>query len=641
MQGLISRLRLERFVSSYLILFLDLLVSTLSSAGSALLSGVLVASSGLPPRIYLLWLASALFASGVLFLLFRTYRTVIRHATLREVEKLLLAVAGKECLLGICWGMGLLKDFSESQFGMLLLLDFLLTLSTLILMRVAMVAGYDLVRNSREEHGQRRRVLIYGTSDKSVALVKRLQHSPHYRIVGFLTGGSCGRRRMVAECRVYCFGDAADLRALRDRLAIDSLLFATEGEAQAEQERLIRYGTDCGLRILIAPPIDEVIDGKVMKQSVREIKIEDLLGRPQVEIAQERIAAEFRGRTVLVTGAAGSVGSELCRLLGALPLKKLILFDNAETAMYNLRLELQERFPHLEFTTVIGDIRLERRLDFAFRSYRPEVVFHAAAYKHVSLMEENPCEAVLVNVVGSRNIADKCLEYGTEKMVLISTDKAVNPTSVMGCSKRLAEIYVQALGQAVAKGRIKGRTEFVALRFGNVLGSKGSAIPRFREQIAEGGPVTVTHPDITRYFMAASEASRLILQATAMSSGNRICVFDMGPAVRIADLVRRMIVLAGFEPDREIKIEYTGLRPGEKLCEEALASAENTLPTEHERIRLVRSGEYDCDWIREVIDRLESLSRAVNIPDMVRFMKRSVPEFTSRNPQFRIFDDDY
>lgn len=641
MKGLIARFRMDRYVSSYLILFLDLLFSTLSSAGSALLSGLLVGSSGLPPRIYVVWLAGAAIASGIFFCLFRPYRAVIRHATLREVERLVLAVLGKELLLGIAWGMGVLKDFSELQFGMLLLLDFLLTLSILILMRVAMVAGYDLIRKSRGEEGRRRRVLIYGTADKSVALVKRLQHSPHYRIVGFLTYGSGERNRMLAECRVHRFEQAADLRGLRDSLAIDCLLFATEGEAQAEQERLIRYGTDCGLKILIAPPIDEVVAGKVMKQSVREIKIEDLLGRPQVEISQERIAAEFRGKTVMVTGAAGSIGSELCRQLGALPVKKLVLFDNAETPMDELRLELEERYPNLEFATLIGDIRLERRLDFAFRSYRPEVVFHAAAYKHVSLMEENPCEAVLVNVVGSRNIADKCLEYDVAKMVLVSTDKAVNPTNVMGCSKRLAEIYVQALGQAVEQGRIKGRTEFVTLRFGNVLGSIGSAIPRFREQIAEGGPVTVTHPDITRYFMTASEASRLILEATSMSSGNQIFVFDMGSAVRIADLVRRMIVLAGFEPDKEIKIEYTGLRSGEKLCEDTLAAAENTEPTRHARIRIVHGREYDCDQAREMADRLESLSRAVNVPDMIRFMKRSVPEFISRNSQYGIFDGEY
>ena len=641
MRGLIARFHLDRYVSSYLILFLDLLVSTLCSAASARLSGASPSASGVPLGGYLLWLAGALAASGILFRLLRTYRTIIRHATLREIAKLVLAVLGKEALLGLAWGGGVLKELPWERFGMLLLLDFLMTLSALILMRVAMVAGYDLMRCDSEADGRRRRVLIYGTSDKSVALVKRLRNSPHYRVVGFLTYAARRGTHLLAEHRVHRFEHAADLRGLCDALTVDCLLFATEGEAQAEQERLIRYGTDCGLKILIAPPIDEVTDGRAVRQSVREIEIEDLLGRPPVAISRERIDADFRGKTVLVTGAAGSIGSELCRLLGSLPIKRLVLFDNAETAMHNLRLELEERYPRLEFATVIGDIRLERRLDFAFRSYRPEVVFHAAAYKHVSLMEENPCEAVLVNVVGSRNVADKCLEYDVEKMVLISTDKAVNPTNVMGCSKRLAEIYVQALGQAVAQGRTRGRTEFVTLRFGNVLRSNGSAIPRFRKQIAEGGPVTVTHPDMARCFMTPAEASRLILEATTVSSGSRMLVFDMGPAVRIVDLVRRMIVLAGFEPDREIRIEYTGLRPGEKLCKEVLFAAEDTLPTRHERIRIVRGGEYDCDRAREMTDRLESLSRAVNVPDMVRFLKRSVPEFVSGNSQFQIFDDEY
>ena len=356
------------------------------------------------------------------------------------------------------------------------------------------------------------------------------------------------------------------------------------------------------------------------------------------KISMEEIIANFRGKTILVTGAAGSIGSELCRQLATFGIRELILYDNGETPMHNLRLELEERYPELKFIPVIGDVRIPARLDFAFRTYRPQVVFHAAAYKHVPLMEENPCEAVLVNVAGSRNVADKCIEYDVEKMVMISTDKAVNPTNIMGCTKRLAEIYVQSLGLSIEQGTMKGKTKFVTTRFGNVLGSNGSVIPRFREQIAKGGPVTVTHPEITRFFMTIPEACRLVMEAATMSTGNQIFVFDMGESVKIAHLARRMIELAGFEPDKDIKIEYTGLRPGEKLYEEVLSNKENTEPTLHDRIRIAKVREYDYREACEVAEELEALSRKVEIPDMVRLMKKTVPEFKSKNSRFEIYD---
>ena len=463
-------------------------------------------------------------------------------------------------------------------------------------------------------------------------------HSPHYRVVGFLTYGKSLRKHTIAECPVYYFENQHSVEYLRDRVDVDAILFATNDDAQQEQERLIRYCTEQGVKILIAPPIDEVIDGKIMKQSIREIKIEDLLGRPEIRISMDEIIANFRGRTILVTGAAGSIGSELCRQLATFGVKELILFDNGETPMHNLRLELEERYPALKFIPVIGDVRIPARLDFVFRTYHPQVVFHAAAYKHVPLMEENPCEAVLVNVAGTRNVADKCIEYDIEKMVMISTDKAVNPTNVMGCTKRLAEIYVQSLGLSIEQGRTPGKTRFVTTRFGNVLGSNGSVIPRFRDQISKGGPVTVTHPDITRFFMTIPEACRLVMEAATMSTGNQIFVFDMGESVKIAHLARRMISLAGFEPEKDIRIEYTGLRPGEKLYEEVLSNKENTLPTTHDRIRIAKVREYDYGEACGVAEELETLSRKVEIPDMIRLMKRTVPEFKSKNSRFEVYD---
>ena len=638
MYRLIEKLHLERYLNSRLILAIDLVVSGVASLCALVLVRLLLPPLSNISKFALLWIGCAVVYSFITFFLLKTYRSVIRHSTLREIAKFVVAVIGKELLLGLT----ILLYPPTPLFGMhmlaLLLFDLLLTLCGLILIRVAMIIVYDLVKNNLKSRKQHQLVLVYGLSEKSVSLVTRLQSSPHYKVVGFLTFGRRMKNHTIAECPVYYFENEYSIRYLRQRYDIDAVLFPTNEEAQTEQERLIRYCVGSNLKILIAPPIDEVIDGKIMRQSIREIKIEDLLGRPEIKISLDEIRANFREKTVMVTGAAGSIGSELCRQLASFGIKKLILFDNAETPMHNLRLELEERFPKLEFVPEIGDIRLPNRLDFAFRTFHPQVVFHAAAYKHVPLMEENPCEAVLVNVIGTRNVALKCLEYNVEKMVMISTDKAVNPTNIMGCTKRLAEIYVQSLGLAIEQGTIEGATKFVTTRFGNVLGSNGSVIPRFREQIAKGGPVTVTHPDITRFFMTIPEACQLVMEAATISTGNQICVFDMGKSVKIADLAKRMIELAGYEPGEEIKIEYTGLRPGEKLYEEVLSNTENTIPTTHDRIRIAKVREYDYAEACAATGQLEQFARMVNVPDTVCLMKKIVPEFKSKNSEFERFD---
>ena len=416
-----------------------------------------------------------------------------------------------------------------------------------------MILLYDAIILSHIRRTNRIRTLVYGVESKEVALVMRLQNSPHYDMCGFITYGRRLKYYEIAERPVYYFETEENIEYVLDKFGIEAILFGNYTNAKAESDRLIKYCVTHGVKVLIAPPIDEIVDGKLAHQGgIRDIKIEDLLGREEIKISLGEIMDNFRDKTVLVTGAAGSIGSELCRQLATFGIRQLILFDNAETPMHEIRLEMEDRFPDLKFVPVIGDVRIPKRLDFVFRTYRPQVVFHAAAYKHVPLMEENPCEAVLVNVVGSRNVADRCICYGVEKMVMISTDKAVNPTNVMGCTKRLAEIYVQSLGQAIVSGRIEGRTQFITTRFGNVLGSNGSVIPRFREQIEHGGPVTVTHPEIRRYFMTIPEACRLVMEAATIGRGNTIFVFDMGECVKIAELARRMIALAGRSghPDR-------------------------------------------------------------------------------------------
>ena len=629
----------SRYFSSWLILGIDALLSVFATFIAYLLVRSLFPNPVFTVEYGACLLAGSCLLSVISFVLFRTFRSIIRHSTLREIWKLGAAVLLKDALMfGYVLMLPQSPAPSMAAVAMGFLLDVLVTLFLLLGLRLGMIVIYDLLKLKSVRRNSCQRVLVYGTGDKAVALVTRLQNSPHYRVIGFLTYGKLLKNHTIADCPVYYFEDAGSVEYLRDRFDIDAVLFATNDDAQEEQERLINYCAEKGVKVLISPPIDEVIDGKIMKQSIREIKIEDLLGRPEIRISMEEIIANFRGKTILVTGAAGSIGSELCRQLATFGIRELILYDNGETPMHNLRLELEERYPELKFIPVIGDVRIPARLDFAFRTYRPQVVFHAAAYKHVPLMEENPCEAVLVNVAGSRNVADKCIEYDVEKMVMISTDKAVNPTNIMGCTKRLAEIYVQSLGLSIEQGTMKGKTKFVTTRFGNVLGSNGSVIPRFREQIAKGGPVTVTHPDITRFFMTIPEACRLVMEAATMSTGNQIFVFDMGESVKIAHLARRMIELAGFEPDKDIKIEYTGLRPGEKLYEEVLSNKENTEPTLHDRIRIAKVREYDYREACEVAEELEALSRKVEIPNMVRLMKRTVPEFKSKNSRFEIYD---
>ena len=339
-----------------------------------------------------------------------------------------------------------------------------------------------------------------------------------------------------------------------------------------------------------------------------------MLGREEISINLGEIGLLLKDKTILVTGAAGSIGSEICRQLAHFPIKKLICLDAAETPMHDLRLELEEKYKELDFVPIIGDVRNPDRVDYVFRNWHPQVVFHAAAYTHVPV------------------------SYGVEKFVMISTDKAVNPTNIMGCSKRLAEIYVQSLSVAISKGALAGNTKFITTRFGNVLGSNGSVIPRVRDQIAKGGPVTVTHPDIIRYFMTIPEACRLVLEAGTMGKGGEIFIFDMGEPVKIADLAKRMIELSGLQVDKDIEIKYTGLRPGEKLYEELLSNKENTKETPHEKIRVAAVREYAYKDVVEHIDLLAELSLHVHILPMVREMKSFVPEFKSQNSQFTRLD---
>lgn len=625
---------LNSYISTRLVFVLDLIMSF----GASLLTLYLVNNITVRNLFELkplgIWLASSFLFSFIFIWAFRTYRIIIRHMTIKELSRFVLVAVSKVLMMGFVFA---LLDSTSKVLNLMMISDFFFTFAAFFLLRVAMLLAYDLVKVSMTQRHRFQNVLIYGVGDRSVSLISRLQNSENYRIVGFVQHGNYDVNHVISEVKVYYVSSEEQFADVVLETEAVALLFADEEDARHEKDRLIRYAMDCKIKTLLVPPIDEIKEGKIA-YAVRKVEIEDLLMRQEIEISMNEIIANFEGKTIMVTGAAGSIGSELCRQLAGFGVRKLILFDNAETPMHNLRLELEEKFPELDFVPVIGDVRLLARLDYVFRTWHPQIVFHAAAYKHVPLMEDNPCEAVMVNVTGSRNVADKCIEYDVEKMVMVSTDKAVNPTNIMGCTKRLAEIYVQSLGLAIEQGKVKARTKFVTTRFGNVLGSNGSVIPRFREQIAKGGPVTVTHPDITRFFMTIPEACRLVMEAATMSSGNEIFVFDMGESVKIDELARRMIRLAGYTPDKDIMVEYTGLRPGEKLYEEVLSNQENTVPTDHSRIRIAKVREYGYESSLEVLENLEKLAQEFDVPALVTLMKITVPEFVSKNSPFEEFD---
>jgi FlaA1/EpsC-like NDP-sugar epimerase len=628
----------SRYFRAGLVVVMDITTSLLASICTLMLLGLILPHFYLSVQLFFEWILFALIATTVMQLVAKPYRAIIRYSTLRELYPTCIAAFGKAVILIVF--LRLLNPMSQS-FAMhcgVVLVDLAITIFFAIFSRILMVIMYNVVVRTVATQSESERVLVYGLGNESVGMVTRLQNSPHYTICGFISYDRNLQGHKIGGLPVYDFSDLDSVAKIMTDSCANGVLFANSNDAREERERLMNYCNELGNKTYIAPAIDIVQDGKILDKAIRKIRIEDLLGRPEIQLSMDEIIANFNDKTILVTGAAGSIGSELCRQLATFGIKELVMFDNAETPLHNVRVEFENEFPHLKFYPVIGDVRQLQRLDFVFRKYHPQIVFHAAAYKHVPLMEENPCEAVLVNVVGSRQVADKCLEYGVEKMVMISTDKAVNPTNIMGCTKRLAEIYVQSLGLAIENGTVQGKTKFVTTRFGNVLGSNGSVIPHFNAQIAAGGPITVTHPDIVRYFMSIPEACRLVMEAATISTGNQICVFDMGKPMKIVHLAEQMIRLAGLKVGEDIEIKFTGLRPGEKLYEEVLATKENTVPTKHKSIFIAKVRSYDYSCAAKVADELAVLSRAVDIPTMVKLMKQTVPEFKSKNSPYEVYD---
>ena len=633
---LLLRLTKEKYLNRWIIFLIDLFLSVFSTVTSLALVSYILDWNYTDQIILTVFLAS-LFCSPASFLVCQTYKGIIRHSAFTETGRIAMSSSLKVATIlpVLLFTTGLLS-FRGFLLGSVV--DFFLTFFILTIFRAFLITLYTFMVSSIASN-RKDKLFIFGHEDSSPALLNDsfLRENSSYQVEGFLRFGQRVSMR-IGLYKVYFITDQEEFSRWVNRYNIKAILFTDYKAVKEESERLVRFCEKEKVRMLLLPSLDELKGGKLKMRALPEVRIEDLLGREEIRINMEEIAGSLKGKVVLVTGAAGSIGSELCRQLCHFGLKQLVLFDSAETPMHNIRLELEEKFPDVEFTPVMGDIRMIHRVESIYQRFRPHIVFHAAAYKHVPLMEENPCEAVHTNVYGTRNVADMAVKYDVDKFIMVSTDKAVNPTNVMGASKRLAEMYVQSLSIAISKGRQSGKTRFITTRFGNVLGSNGSVIPRFREQLAKGGPLTVTHPDIIRYFMTIPEAGRLVLEAAFMGKGNEIFVFDMGTPVKIADLARRMIELAGLIPGEDIEIKYTGLRPGEKLYEELLATKENTLPTENEKIYRAQVREYDYEDICTLMSPLIDLAIKVDKMGTVRMMKGIVPEFKSKNSVYEVLD---
>ena len=495
---------------------------------------------------------------------------------------------------------------------------------------LVLCAGETVIKERRNEN-KRIRVAVLGAGRLGAVLADELlsNDSAAYVPVCFIDQDPNKAGREIMGLPILAEGEDT-LDDLKE-MGVQEIVFAITNIVNTNKEMLFNFYRKAGYKVKVYDfSVADV--AKRGKRMLREFDIDELLFRQPIVVNNEFVADYYKGKVILVTGGGGSIGSELCRQLAKMQPKQIVALDIYENGVYDLQQELRLRYgDELDFKAEIANICCERSMRRIMEEYHPQIVVHAAAHKHVPLMEKNCIEAVENNVFGTLNVIKLCEEYGAQRFMMVSTDKAVNPTNVMGATKRICEMIVQTYNK-------HSETEFVAVRFGNVLGSNGSVIPRFREQIAKGGPVTVTHPDITRFFMTIPEACQLVMEAATISTGNQICVFDMGKSVKIADLAKRMIELAGYEPGEEIKIEYTGLRPGEKLYEEVLSNTENTIPTTHDRIRIAKVREYDYAEACAATGQLEQFARMVNVPDTVCLMKKIVPEFKSKNSEFERFD---
>ena len=565
------------------------------------------------------------------FRLLHTYLGVIRYSSFVDLQRVGFAMT-IGCTLTILVQLFLPKGEWLVKICIRdLLLGALLATSVMWFVRVMVKYMFD-VTNWR----QAKPVFIYGVKAGGIGLAKNIrnQESSKYMVAGFVADEQDGKERYMLGVKVYP-EDEHLVEEMKKRGVKTLVVSPMKSEDLRNNQDMVGRLLDAGIKIMVVPRAQEW-DGHsdLNAMSLKEVAIEDLLPRDKIEIDLKAVRDLLQGKKILITGAAGSIGSEMVRQVAKFGPKDLLLIDQAETPLHDIRLMMAQEWPNIQAYTIVADICMQQRMEELFKAHRPDYVFHAAAYKHVPMMEDNPGESIRNNVWGTRVIADLAVKYGTKKFVMLSTDKAVNPTNVMGCSKRICEIYVQSLDKAIKDGRIEGKTQFVTTRFGNVLGSNGSVIPLFKKQIRQGGPITVTHKDIIRYFMLIPEACKLVLEAGTMGNGGEIYVFDMGNPVKIEDLAQRMIQLSDA---KNIEIKFTGLRDGEKLYEEVLNEEETTKPTYHPKIKIANVREYDYEDVLQQIDELVAASYEEDM-QIVKLMKAMVPEFKSQHSKYEQLD---
>ena len=622
------------------VLLIDLLLARIAYVISYMISYNL-AGLHAKPGILPIWQQASIVMvlQAVMFWVFHTYSGILRFSTFVDATKVVLSVL----VAGIA--PALINSIIRYTTGQYLMLNSILftyifvAIVLLVCWRVAIKLSFEYM--SHHSPGIRP-VMIYGTKSAGLAIAKMLNSSmdSQYRPVGFITDADDNVKHELLGLKVYVKNEHL-IRILKAKEVQDIIVSPLKMKHINPAKDLAIF-LDNGIRILTTPYFsdfhEEESDEMTKKiGSIEAIKVEDLLERPEIHINTDNVSQVISDKVVMVTGAAGSIGSEIVRQVSKFEPRLVVLAEIAESPLHDLSLDLNKLFPKIHYARVITDVRNREMLREVFEEYHPQVIFHAAAYKHVPLMEEYPTQAILANVLGTKNVADLAVEYKAERFVMVSTDKAVNPTNVMGASKRIAEIYVQSLFRKLS-AQDPNVTKFITTRFGNVLGSNGSVVPFFKKQIAAGGPVTVTHPDIIRYFMTIPEASCLVLEASTLGKGGEIFCFDMGAPVKISDLAKNMIRLAGFQPGKDIEIVYTGLRPGEKLYEELLNQKELTMPTANEKIMVANVRENDYDTMSKLIDELiRSAQKGLTFPS-VKMMKQIVPEFQSRNSIYEQLD---
>ena len=630
-KSFIKRIFSSRILPSWTILLFDIVVVLVSMLLAYAIRFSIDAVLDLGQEFRVTTLILLLF-NLLYFRIFRTYSNILRYSSFVDIMHLFVALTlGYGVTIVISWLWPLMADSAFAPTSVLMI-SYIISFMILAISRMIIKMLNDYFNHS--EGTKLKNTYIYGTQ-AGIDIAKSLRTEPdnRFRIVGFMADNPDVIGKVLMGVNVYANDDTLMEHIHHDRVEA-VIVSPAKAETLKESDLADRLMKE-NVRIYLAPEVSDDWDGTRKQQSFKSVQIEDLLGRDPIHINMKEIASHLEGKRVLITGAAGSIGSEIMRQVAMFNPYQMILIDEAETPLHDIRLELKNKWQEIEAPTIVANITNQKRMESIFEEYRPEYVFHAAAYKHVPMMEDNVSEAIQNNVLGTKILADLSVKYNVDRFVMVSTDKAVNPSNVMGCSKRICEIYVQALARKIEKDH-SARTQFITTRFGNVLGSNGSVIPLFRRQIEAGGPVTVTHPEIIRYFMTIPEACQLVLEAGSMGKSGEIYIFDMGKPVKIVDLAKRMIKLSGRT---DVKIEFTGLRHGEKLYEELLATKENTKPTSHDKIMIASVREYDYEDISDDIDLLIEESYHFDSMRTVGRMKDLVPEFKSLNSKYSVLDN--